>query len=42
MAAARSSMYKGMSVSILRTAFQNMILLSTFEFIKVKINKLEA
>ncbi|OJD18386.1 hypothetical protein AJ78_01566 [Emergomyces pasteurianus Ep9510] len=42
MAAARSSMYKGMSVSIARTAFQNMILLTTFEYLKVRINELEA
>ncbi|EEQ83564.2 mitochondrial carrier protein [Blastomyces dermatitidis ER-3] len=42
MAAARSSMYKGMSVSIARTAFQNMILLTTFEYLKVRINQLEA
>ncbi|KAK2731181.1 hypothetical protein FQN55_004906 [Onygenales sp. PD_40] len=42
LAAARSSMYKGMSVSIARTAFQNMILLTTFEYLKVQINQLEA
>lgn len=41
MAVARSSMYKGLSVSILRTMVQNMILLSTFEFLKIKINKLD-
>ncbi|PGH32620.1 hypothetical protein GX50_04594 [[Emmonsia] crescens] len=41
MAAARSSMYKGMSVSIARTAFQNMILLTMFEYLKVRINELE-
>jgi len=41
MAVARSSIYKGMTVSIFRTAFQNMILLSTFEYLKIKINNLE-
>ncbi|KGQ01396.1 hypothetical protein PAAG_11859 [Paracoccidioides lutzii Pb01] len=41
MAVARSSMYKGISVSIARTALQNMILLTTFEYLKVKINQLK-
>ncbi|PGH08273.1 hypothetical protein AJ79_06060 [Helicocarpus griseus UAMH5409] len=41
LAAARSSMYKGMSVSIARTALQNMILLTTFEHLKVRINELD-
>lgn len=40
-AVARSSMYKGMSVVLLRTGVQNMILLSTFEYFKTKINALE-
>lgn len=34
-------MYKGLSVSIIRTMVQNMILLSTFEYLKIKINKLD-
>jgi len=35
-------MYKGLSVMIARTSLNNMILLSLFEYIKVKINELEA
>jgi len=42
LAVAHSSMYKGLSVSLLRTSMQNMILLSLFEFVKSKINKLES
>ncbi|KAL1965104.1 hypothetical protein VTN77DRAFT_6017 [Rasamsonia byssochlamydoides] len=41
-AVARSSMYKGLSVSLLRTSVQNMILLSLFEYVKMKINNLES
>ncbi|OXV09134.1 hypothetical protein Egran_03109 [Elaphomyces granulatus] len=40
-AVASSSMYKGLSVSLLRTSIQNMILLSMFEYMKLKINQLE-
>ncbi|KAL1994307.1 hypothetical protein VTN49DRAFT_2976 [Thermomyces lanuginosus] len=40
-AVARSSMYKGLTVSLLRTSFQNMILFSLFEYTKMKINALE-
>ncbi|KMU72298.1 hypothetical protein CISG_02947 [Coccidioides immitis RMSCC 3703] len=39
-AAARSSTYRGMTVLLFRTSVQNMILLSTFEYIKMKINEL--
>ncbi|WEW55532.1 hypothetical protein PRK78_000963 [Emydomyces testavorans] len=38
--AARSSTYRGMTVLLLRTSVQNMILLSSFEYFKKKINAL--
>ena len=41
MAVSRSSMYKGLSVSLMRTSFQNMILFSLFEYTKSQINSLE-
>ncbi|KAL1957152.1 hypothetical protein VTO42DRAFT_6295 [Malbranchea cinnamomea] len=41
MAAARSSIYKGLSVILCRTALQNMLLLSTFEYLKARIAELE-
>jgi hypothetical protein len=41
MAVSRSSMYKGLSVSLMRTSFQNMILFSLFEYTKTHINNLE-
>lgn len=41
MAVSRSSMYKGLSVSLMRTSFQNMILFSIFEYTKSQINSLE-
>jgi hypothetical protein len=41
MAVSRSSMYKGLSVSLMRTSFQNMILFSLFEYTKTQINHLE-
>lgn len=41
MAVSRSSMYKGLSVSLMRTSFQNMILFSLFEYTKAQINNLE-
>ena len=34
-------MYKGLSASLLRTSFQNMILFSLFEYTKASINNLE-
>ncbi|EEA27912.1 hypothetical protein TMatcc_003788 [Talaromyces marneffei ATCC 18224] len=40
-AVSRSSMYKGLSVSLMRTSFQNMILFSLFEYTKAQINSLE-
>jgi len=39
-AVAKASMYKGISIILIRTGLNNMILLSMFEFIKAKINKL--
>ncbi|KAI1935394.1 hypothetical protein LOZ58_005014 [Ophidiomyces ophidiicola] len=39
-AAARSSTYRGMTVLLFRTSIQNMVLLSSFEYIKMKINLL--
>lgn len=41
-AVAGTSMYKGVSVTLFRTMFQNMILLTLFEFFKSEINNLEA
>jgi hypothetical protein len=41
MAAARSSVYRGLSVILCRTAVQNMLLLSTFEYLKARISELE-
>ncbi|KAL4957873.1 mitochondrial carrier [Aspergillus filifer] len=40
-AVARSGMYKGLSIILLRTGLNNMILLSIFEYIKMRINELE-
>lgn len=34
-------MYKGLSIILLRTGINNMILLSLFEYIKLRINQLE-
>lgn len=42
MAVAGSSMYKGLSIILVRTALNNMILLSLFEHIKRRIHKLES
>ncbi|KAJ5556845.1 mitochondrial carrier [Penicillium frequentans] len=39
-AVAKASMYKGISIILIRTGLNNMILLSMFEFIKAKINEL--
>ncbi|KAJ5949689.1 mitochondrial carrier [Penicillium verhagenii] len=39
-AVAKASMYKGMSIILIRTGLNNMILLSMFEFIKAKITEL--
>ncbi|KAM0097082.1 hypothetical protein ACP6JE_008392 [Aspergillus fumigatus] len=40
-AVSKSSMYKGLSVILIRTGVNNMILLSMFEYIKMRINQLE-
>ncbi|KAB8257432.1 mitochondrial carrier domain-containing protein [Aspergillus pseudonomiae] len=40
-AVAKSSMYKGISIILIRTGVNNMILLSIFEYIKMKINQLD-
>ncbi|KAJ5907915.1 mitochondrial carrier domain-containing protein [Penicillium taxi] len=40
MAVAKSSMYKGISIILIRTGINNMILLSMFEYIKAQINEL--
>lgn len=40
-AVAKSSMYKGLSIILIRTGVNNMILLSIFEYIKMQINQLE-
>ncbi|KAI9038485.1 putative mitochondrial carrier protein [Aspergillus affinis] len=40
-AVAKSSMYKGLSIILIRTGVNNMILLSMFEYIKMRINELE-
>lgn len=40
-AVAKSSMYKGLSIILIRTGVNNMILLSIFEYIKMKINQLD-
>lgn len=40
MAVAKSSMYKGLSIILIRTGVNNMILLSMFEYIKAQINEL--
>ncbi|KAL3479993.1 mitochondrial carrier domain-containing protein [Aspergillus californicus] len=40
-AVARSSMYKGLSIILVRTCLNNMILLSMFEYIKMQINELD-
>ncbi|KAL2836241.1 mitochondrial carrier domain-containing protein [Aspergillus pseudoustus] len=40
-AVARSSMYKGLSIILIRTGVNNMILLSIFEYIKMRINELD-
>ncbi|KAJ5745486.1 mitochondrial carrier [Penicillium odoratum] len=39
-AVAKASMYKGMSIILIRTGLNNMILLSMFEYIKAKITEL--
>jgi hypothetical protein len=39
-AVAKASMYKGISIILIRTGLNNMILLSMFEYIKAKINEL--
>jgi hypothetical protein len=39
-AVAGSSMYKGLSIVVLRTGINNMILLSIYEYIKFQINSL--
>ncbi|OJJ44784.1 hypothetical protein ASPZODRAFT_738941 [Penicilliopsis zonata CBS 506.65] len=41
MAVAKSSMYKGLSIILFRTAINNMILLSLYEYIKMRISELE-
>ena len=41
-AVSKSSMYKGLSIILMRTGINNMILLSLFEYIKLRINQLEA
>ncbi|PWY86275.1 mitochondrial carrier [Aspergillus heteromorphus CBS 117.55] len=40
-AVAKSSMYKGLSIILIRTGVNNMILLSIFEYIKMRINQLD-
>ncbi|CAL5873981.1 uncharacterized protein PFLUO_LOCUS8266 [Penicillium psychrofluorescens] len=40
LAVAKSSMYKGISIILIRTGVNNMILLSIFEYIKMRINEL--
>ncbi|KAL4921132.1 mitochondrial carrier [Aspergillus aurantiobrunneus] len=40
-AVARSSMYKGLSIILIRTGVNNMILLSIFEYIKMQVNELD-
>ncbi|THC89863.1 hypothetical protein EYZ11_010676 [Aspergillus tanneri] len=40
-AVAKSSMYKGLSIILIRTGVNNMILLSIFEYIKMKIDQLD-
>lgn len=40
MAVAKSSMYKGLSIILIRTGVNNMILLSMFEYIKARIDQL--
>ncbi|PYI20955.1 mitochondrial carrier [Aspergillus japonicus CBS 114.51] len=40
-AVAKSSMYKGLSIILIRTGVNNMILLSIFEYIKMRINELD-
>lgn len=40
-AVSKASMYKGLSIILLRTGINNMILLSLFEYIKLRINQLE-
>lgn len=40
MAVAKSSMYKGLSIILIRTGVNNMILLSIFEYIKARIDQL--
>lgn len=39
-AVAKSSMYKGLSIIMLRTSINNMILLSMFEYLKGRIAEL--
>ncbi|KAJ5231480.1 mitochondrial carrier [Penicillium citrinum] len=41
-AVAKSSMYKGLSIILIRTGVNNMILLSIFEYIKARIDELPA
>lgn len=40
-AVSKASMYKGLSIILLRTGINNMVLLSLFEYIKLRINQLE-
>ena len=40
-AVAKSSMYKGLSIILIRTGVNNMILLSMFEYIKMRIDQLD-
>ncbi|KAE8145278.1 mitochondrial carrier [Aspergillus avenaceus] len=40
-AVAKASMYKGLSIILIRTGVNNMILLSMFEYIKMRINQLD-
>lgn len=40
LAVAKSSMYKGLSIILIRTGVNNMILLSMFEYIKAQIDQL--
>jgi hypothetical protein len=39
-AVAKSSMYKGLSIILIRTGVNNMILLSIFEYIKMRMDEL--
>lgn len=41
-AVSKSSMYKGLPILLVRTGINNMILLSLYEFFKMRIDQLEA